>query len=302
MAKSISGSSINPFTESSNTDQTDAVLVESAIAGDKKSLEQLVKRHQAWIYNIALKMVWDPVDAEDVTQEALIKIITKLSTFRGDSSFRTWAYRIVANHVINMKKRRKEFEYTSFRIYGDAIVNSRDTELPDQESVPVDVNLLIEETKIGCMNAMLLCLDREQRLIFILGSMFGVNDETGSEILNISKDNFRQKLSRARKQLGNFMTDKCGLMNKNNPCHCEKKTKLMIDAGHVNPEKLLFTSERVRTIEKISPERVVEFSDLMEDKAVSLFRKHPFQSSPDFVKSLNEILQSREFKGIFNFN
>ena len=183
--------------------------MESAVAGDKKSLEQLIMRHQAWIYNISLKMVWDPADAEDVTQETLIKIITKLSTFRQESSFRTWAYRIAANHVINMKKRRMEFQYTSFDNYGEVILNSPDTEIPDQSDYSVDVNLLIEETKIGCMNAMLLCLDREQRLIFILGNMFNVTDATGAEILEMSKDNFRQKLSRARKQLSNFMSSKC---------------------------------------------------------------------------------------------
>jgi len=293
---------INPFIEQNDTDSTDQALVESAVKGDKKSLEQLVKRHQAWIYNIALKMVWDPADAEDVTQETLIKIITKLSTFRGDSSFRTWAYRIAANHVINMKKRKKEFEYTSLRIYGSNILNSPDTDLPDQSSVPVDVDLLIEETKIGCMNAMLLCLDREQRLIFILGNMFNVNDEVGSEILDMTKVNFRQKLSRARKQLANFMTDKCGLMNKNNPCHCAKKTKLMMDAGHVNPNNLLFSKNYVYTIEKVAPEKAEKMNDLFEEKATKLFREHPFQQSPDFVNSLNQILQSREFRNIFNMN
>lgn len=293
---------INPFLEKNETDSTDKVLVESAVAGDKKSLEQLIKRHQAWIYNIALKMVWDPVDAEDVTQETLIKIITKLSTFRGESSFRTWAYRIAANHVINMKKRRMEFEYMSFKKYGEAILNSPDTELPDRNSVPVEINLLIEETKIGCMNAMLLCLDREQRLIFILGSMFSVNDETGSEILEISKDNYRQKLSRARKQLANFMNNKCGLINKDNPCHCAKKTKLMMDAGHVNPDKLLFSQNYVYSIEKVAPQKINNLDNLFEEKATKLFRDHPFQQSPDFVRSLNEIIQSKEFKSIFNFN
>lgn len=293
---------INPFIEKNETDSTDKALVESANSGNKKSLEQLVKRHQAWIYNIALKMVWDPVDAEDVTQETLIKIITKLSTFRGESSFRTWAYRIAANHVINMKKRRMEFHYTSLDKYGDIIERSPDTELPDQNSVPVEVNLLIEETKIGCMNAMLLCLDREQRLIFILGSMFNVNDEVGSEILEISAVNFRQKLSRARKQLANFMNNKCGLMNKDNPCHCSKKTKLMMDAGHVNPEKLLFSQNYVYSIEKVAPEKINDLDSLLEEKASKLFREHPFQQSPDFVRSLNEILQSKEFKNIFNFN
>ena len=292
----------NPFIETNESDSTDNELVESAVSGNKKSLELLVKRHQAWIYNIALKMVWDPVDAEDVTQETLIRIITKLSTFRQESSFRTWAYRIAANYVINMKKRRMEFQYSSLEKYGSQILNSPDTELPDQESVPVDVNLLIEETKIGCMNAILLCLDREQRLIFILGNMFNVTDAVGSEIMEMSKDNFRQKLSRARKQLSNFMNDKCGLMNKDNPCHCSKKTKLMMDAGHVNPENLLFSKNYLYTIEKVTPEKVDNMNTLFEDKATKLFREHPFQQSPDFVKSLNEILSHKEFRIIFNFN
>ena len=292
----------NPFLEKNETDSTDKALVESAVNGDKKSLEQLVKRHQAWIYNIALKMVWDPADAEDVTQETLIKIVTKLSTFRGDSSFRTWAYRITANHVINMRKRKMEFHYTSFKKYGDAIINSPDTELPDQKSMPVDIDLLVEETKIGCMNAMLLCLDREQRLIFILGSMFNVNDEIGSEILDMSKVNFRQKLSRARKQLGNFMNNKCGLMNKDNPCHCSKKTKLMIDQGHVNPDNLLFSKKHVYKIENLVPKKIEDANILVENRSAQLFREHPFQESPDFIRSLNQIIGSKEFKSIFNFN
>jgi RNA polymerase sigma factor (sigma-70 family) len=292
----------NPFIEKNETSDEDNILVEQAVKGDKKRLEQLVKRHQAWIYNIALKMVWDPADAEDVTQETLIKIITKLSTFRRDSSFRTWAYRIAANHVINMKKKRMEYSYSSFAKYGNDILNSPDTDLPDPGSVNAEIDMLIEETKIGCMNAMLLCLDREQRLIFILGNMFNVNDETGSEILDISKENFRQKLSRARKQLANFMSNKCGLMDKNNPCHCSKKTKLMMDAGHVNPDNLLFSRKYLYSIEKVAPSKSDELDNLFEEKAVKLFREHPFQQSPDFVRSLNMILKSKEFNNIFTVN
>ena len=68
----------------------------------------LVLRHQAWIYNIAIRMVFQPQDAEEVTQEVLVKVITKLSTFKGESKFRTWLYRIAANHVLNMKRRSAE--------------------------------------------------------------------------------------------------------------------------------------------------------------------------------------------------
>jgi DNA-directed RNA polymerase specialized sigma24 family protein len=79
---------VNPFVEKYKTDVTDADLISKAVKGDRSALEKLIYRHQAWIYNIALRMVFYPQEAEDVTQEVLIKIITKLSTFRGDSSFR----------------------------------------------------------------------------------------------------------------------------------------------------------------------------------------------------------------------
>ncbi len=179
----------NPFKEKSESKVTDEELIKSTLNGDRKSLEDLIYRHQGWIYNICLRMVWEPEDAADITQEILIKIITKLSTFRGKSSFRTWLYRIVSNHVINMKKRGKEYQAISFEEYGESLDNAPAMDLPD--NVPVDKQILIEEAKIGCMTGMLLCLEREQRLIYILGELFQVSDSIGSQILGITKVNFR---------------------------------------------------------------------------------------------------------------
>jgi DNA-directed RNA polymerase specialized sigma24 family protein len=126
--------------------------------GDWKSLDSLVRRHSPWIYNIALRVLCHPDDAQDASQEILVKVLTRLSTFEGRSSFRTWLYRIAVNHLLTMKQLRQE-RWTG----------------------------------------LLLCLDREQRLIYILGDIFGVSDRLGAELLELSRDNFRQKLSRARR-------------------------------------------------------------------------------------------------------
>lgn len=72
---------------------------------------------------------------------------------------------------------------------------------------------------------MLLCLDRKQRLIFTLGEIFGASDTIGSEVLEMTADNFRQCLVRARRDLYQFMHSQCGLVNANNPCRCPKKTR-----------------------------------------------------------------------------
>src|SRR5438034_9266882 len=173
----------NPFAEVAEGCPADAELVEQARNGDRAALEKLVLRHQAWVYNIAVRMVFQPQDAEEVTQEVLVKVITKLSTFKGESSFRTWLYRIAANHVLNMKRRGGETHVTTVADYGAAIDRTPDLDLPDPGSVPVDLPVLVEEAKNGCTMGMLLCLDRKQRLIFTLGQIPGASDTVGGEVL-----------------------------------------------------------------------------------------------------------------------
>jgi DNA-directed RNA polymerase specialized sigma24 family protein len=100
----------NPFIETVEKDNVvgDEELVSSALAGNKDCLEILVRRHQPWVFNIAMRMVWRRDLAEDATQEILIKVVTKLSTFRGHSKFRTWLYRIAFNHLLNVRKTELE--------------------------------------------------------------------------------------------------------------------------------------------------------------------------------------------------
>lgn len=293
---------INIFSEQYTSDTSDSELVVSAQQGNRTALEELILRHQAWMYNIALRMVGNPHDAEDVTQEILVKVLTKLSTFQGRSSFRTWLYRIVANHVMNMKKRGIEYVFSSFERHNDIRSNALDMDLPDQQSVPADVTLLVEETKLRCMMGMLLCLDRSQRLVFILGAVFGATSELGAEIMEISPANFRQQLSRARKHLTNYMNDNCGLMNKENPCRCARKTRSAIEAGYVDPQHLQYHSTHVQRVKVMVSAETHRVDDALDLRAQNLFRAHPFQESPDYVQMLQEMLNCKEVQELINFN
>ena len=286
----------NPFDESTSSDPTDTALVERANGGDKDSLDELIRRHQAWIYNIAVRMVWEPRDAEDATQEVLIKIITKLSSFQGQSKFRTWLYRIVVNHIINMKRRGHELHEYNFAAMGDELDRTPDAELPDPKTVPVDLRLLVEEAKIGCTTAMLLCLDRRQRLVFVLAEMFGVSDQIGGELLEISPDNFRQCLSRARRDLYSFMDNKCGLINEGNPCRCAKKTRAFMDAGFVDPQRLRFVPEHVTRIRDTAQRRHREISDLHDDGYAGIFRDQPFLPAPQLTALLRRTIADEHFR------
>src|SRR6266581_2314176 len=163
----------NPFIDNAPTDLEDRALVARARSGSREALEELVRRHQGWIYNIAIRMLYHPHDAEDATQEILIKAITRLSSFEGRSSFRTWLYRIVVNHVLNMKRGRLEPQTLTFSCYAHGLDKTPDLDPPDQTSVPVDVRLIVDEARISCTSGMLLCLDRGQRLVYVLGEIFG---------------------------------------------------------------------------------------------------------------------------------
>jgi ketosteroid isomerase-like protein len=151
------------------------------------------------------------------------------------------------------------------------------------------VQVWLEEAKIGCTTGLLLCLDREQRLIYILGDIFGVSDRLGAELLDLSRDNFRQKLSRARRDLHSFAQGKCGLINPANSCRCTRKTKAFIDAGYVNPHNLLFVREHVQTVRDVAP-AVYDNLEEAHRQYAEMHRAHPFQVAPDFVAKLRSLL------------
>ncbi len=290
----------NPFTEIAEDDFSDINLVQQAQGGDHTAIERLVLRHQAWIYNIAFRMVHHPQEAEDVTQEVLVKAITKLSTFTGRSKFRTWLYRIAANHILNMRRRGAESESFSFSKYGAAINNTRDLDLPDPKSLPVDVPLLVEEAKIGCTTGMLLCLSRKQRLIFTLGEILGASDTVAGEILEITPDNFRQCLARARRDLYNFMNNQCGLVNKQNPCRCPKKTQGFIEQGFVDPARLWFVSQHVEKVKDVAAKTVRQIDSLVESQYAAIFRDQPFFQSSHQANWLRQILENQEVRAVLH--
>jgi len=290
----------NPFADNAPTDLEDRTLVTRARSGNREALEMLVRRHQGWIYNIAVRMLYHPQDAEDATQEILIKAVTRLSSFEGRSSFRTWLYRIVVNHVLNMKRGRVEQTPISFRSYGQELDNTPDLDLPDPSSVPADVHLLVAEAMIACVSGMLLCLDREQRLTYVLGEIFGLSDTVAAELLEISGENFRQRLARARRELHNFMNDKCGLVNRENPCRCAKKTRGFIQAGHVDPEHLLFAHDHIQQVREVVPQAYKAIRTL-DDQYADIYRQHPFYEAPDLVPMLRRLFESPDFRRTTEF-
>jgi RNA polymerase sigma factor (sigma-70 family) len=285
---------VHPLREPPACDEADGARALRAAAGDRAALAELLEHHQSWVYAIALRMVREPADAADLAQEALIRVVTRISQFAGRASFRTWAYRIVVNCFLDAKRSRSEQFFSSFVRYGDELDRLGLAELSLDLAPGVDRALIIEETKIGCMLGMLLCLTREQRLAFILGAIFEVPSEVAGEVLGVSAAAFRKRLERARADLGSFMNAQCGLVNPSNPCRCPKKTAALIREGRVDPARLRFVEGRLREARAEAPRLSKRLEDLVGATPEDLFRGHPPPAGPDFAREILRLVAAGE--------
>ncbi len=233
-------------------------LVDKATAGDKEALETLVTGVQDIVFNLSLRMLGTFPDAEDATQDILLKMITHLSSFRGDSSFTTWVFSIAVNHLKNYKKHMFAQYPLSFEYYGDDIENGKIQDVPDLTQ-NVEKDILAEELKMSCTNVMLQCLDTESRCIFILGTMFKIDSRIAGDILEMTPEAYRQRLSRIRRKMADFLEPYCGEYG-GGRCKCKDRVNYAIQNHRINPKQLDYTAA-----EEISVQTMMDVKNAMED-------------------------------------
>lgn len=258
-------------------------VVAMATNGDKKALNDVVKSIEKLVYNLAIKMLWNIDDAKDASQEILIKIITNLSDFKGESTFTTWVYRIATNYLLTHLSKSIKTQTMSFDVLSENLSNGILADNGFNQNLG-EQNLLVQEIKIGCTNGMLQCLDNDSRATYILGDILNFNSIEGANIQNINPEAFRKRLSRAREQLFTFMQTNCGIAQPKNNCRCKKQIGHCVSTNKVNPKKLLFATngEDVRLLESIN----------LADDTVKLFQTNPDYEMPEKeIKELKRILE-----------
>jgi RNA polymerase sigma factor (sigma-70 family) len=272
----------------------DSDLIDRAVSGDRDALTALVSRHQPFVFNLAVRMFGSRPEAEDLTQQVLVKMVTSLQSFRGEAAFRTWLYRMTVNQFLRSKPRGMEVFVGDFSSYFAAIEDTPD-EGPN-EPEPLSAGS-IDELRYRCTSGMLMCLDRMQRITFILGDIFGVNHRVGAEILGVSPGNFRVRLTRARKDLSMWMHNRCGLVNTDNPCRCANKTRAHIHAGTVDPKNLMFASGFVERVSEHVSENADETMELVSSLHRAVFRDHPMHLSATDV--VTAVLRNKQLQSFF---
>lgn len=268
-------------------------LADAARQGSKEALETLIQHTQGYIYNLAIRMLKTPVDAEDATQEILIRIITHLGQFRGESAFLTWAYRIASNWLINAHRREAGKNETSFEQLAerlDASLALHDPSGRGSVEDTVDDAALTEEVGRNCTLGMLMCLDHEDRLALVLGELIGVSSADGATIMATSPDAYRKRLSRARQTLVAFVSQQCGLVNPANPCRCGKHVQNKIRARLLRRNELAYASTPHNQTSAIAWAQVQQSEIDQGNRALALFRAHPeYAARTDFADRVRQM-------------
>jgi RNA polymerase sigma factor (sigma-70 family) len=224
-------------------------LISKAINGDKTALEGIVASIQDNLYYLSLRILANPDDAKDATQDILIKIITNLSSFRFESQFNTWVYRIASNYLISEKKIMNKDLGLTFDLF--KIDLEQGLQEPNSLKDNPDYQVMLNELRINCTMAMMLCLELPHRMAYILGDILEMEHNEASTILDISKDNFRKQLSRARAKVIQFTEKNCGLVNTCAKCSCDKKLATAIERMRVNPVSLNLASKSNKSHKEI---------------------------------------------------
>jgi RNA polymerase sigma factor (sigma-70 family) len=264
-------------------------LVEMARSGDSASLEKLLRAHRPWVFKTVMRVISNPDDAEDLCQDILVKATAKLPSFEGRCSFRTWLYRIALNRALDAKEAHRGRESERFDTgSGDEIDGEFRQEPPDlREPTPED-RMAERETGVKFMMGMLLCLDRRDRSVFVLGEVLDLGGKIAADILDMTEVAFRKALSRARNRLRNYMRDRCALVDPRHPCSCARSRGEAHEPIYpVDPEGTVrMRATLVRAKESLDYFAYESCRDLM--------REMPNYDSSDFTQKMREMMNSEE--------
>ena len=245
-----------------------AERVQAATRGDAQAIRALVEQLQQPVYNLGVRMLGSHQDAEEATQEALLRVITHLGTFRGESRFSTWVWSIAVRVMLQFQRQRARVPIPIEDFAADLAAGA-----DEKATERLEDAVLLRQVKLGCSRAMLQCLDDDHRLAYVLGEIMEVPGPQAAQALEISPAAYRKRLSRARTQVNANLRQVCGVVNPARACRCHKRIKPAQRLGRLNPRDAVGPSlERVR-------QQLAEVEKLTRDQI--FYRTEPRHEAPE---------------------
>jgi RNA polymerase sigma factor (sigma-70 family) len=275
-----------------------AETLKAAIAGDLMALDAVLLAVQPGIYNLAVRVLGHRDDAADATQEILLKVVTHLSSFRAESTFTTWVWRVAHNHLMTARTRSAEagevsLEGLAERLelgldFADNLAQARCEPMP---LTPQD-KLEARQVALACTQSMLMALDREQRLIYVIDTVFDLPSKEAAAVVGITPEAYRQRLSRTRARMDAFVGQTCGLANSDAACTCERQLPAIRHArkagGIGKASVIAIHAEEFKEAER----HFAAFTRVSD--AAAVFRGHPSYRAPEAMRSAIRAVLSQE--------
>ncbi|WP_067703505.1 RNA polymerase sigma factor [Nocardia jejuensis] len=272
-------------------DAGEVELVARAVAGDRAAVSDVVRLLQDPIYRLALRMVWRPADAEDASQEILLRVVAHLGTWRGEAKLLTWAYRLGVNYLLNLRRRTpQEAQQLSLDEFGEGLRDG----LADADFRGPESELLTHEVRLNCSQAMLQCLAREERVAFVLSEIFDLGSAEAAWVAGVTPAAYRKRLERAKRRLGNFLTSTCGLANPKAFCRCARRVGKAVELGRVDVRRPAFATHPITPGGRSAAEAERQMIRLRD--AATVLGAHPDYAAPQAkMEAIAGILASGRF-------
>ena len=184
------------------TREQEAAVIQAVLDGDINAYELLVKEYEKNVYNLALRMVGNSEDAADMSQEAFIKAYNSLTSFRGDSKFSVWLYRIVSNVCLDYLRSRGRRQTVSLSAEND---DGEDVEIDIDDETQSPERLLDRRLTRDAVRRGLAALPPEHRQILLLREIQGLSYDEIADALGIEAGTVKSRIFRARKKLCAFL-------------------------------------------------------------------------------------------------
>lgn len=199
----------------------------AAAKGDLDALDAVLRQIEPGVRALAWRMLGDPDDAADATQDVLVRVATHLGGFRGTSRFSTWVFRIARNVVLTMRMRAREspavrLEDIAVRL-GAGLAAGQQAPSLAADALSADDRAEAVDVARRCLQGMLLTLPRDQRLVIVLDVVFGLDSPEAADVLEVTPATYRQRLSRAKRRLREFLGAECGLESPDAACRCDRQ-------------------------------------------------------------------------------
>jgi RNA polymerase sigma factor (sigma-70 family) len=274
-----------------NPQSDESELVGRAIEGDKAALTQVVRLLQDPLYRLALRTLRRPADAEDATQEILIRVITRLASWQGQARLLTWAYRIGVNYLLNLRRQtaREQTDLTFDRFRANLADG-----LAEQDYRGPEAALLADEVRLSCSRAVLHCLDRTERVAFVLADIFELSSADAAWIMDLTPAGYRKRLERARRRLRAFLDSSCGLVNPAAFCRCARRVEPAMRLGRVAIDRPGLARHPVSPAGRTVADAAAQWRQLRD--AAAVLRAHPdYAAPPAKVDAILALINSGRF-------